>query len=173
MYGYIRTSRDQESNRPGMNLETQRRDLLAAGVPERNVHADIDVSGVVGVATRNAWRTVDARLEHGDVLVVAALDRIGRRSRDVMGKIYNLVNRGVRLRSLADDGAWSKGLDPGPESPAHPYPLPLQPGLHPPGPVEGRLQVLPVDLSYQGQVLCRGSPGTVVEAGTAHPQQRV
>ena len=54
MYGYIRTSRDQEADRPGMNPETQRRDLLAAGVPERNIHADIDVSGVAGVATRNA-----------------------------------------------------------------------------------------------------------------------
>ena len=43
---------------------------------------------------------MDAKLEHGDVLVVAVLDRIGRRSLDVMGKIYDLVNRGVQLRSL-------------------------------------------------------------------------
>ena len=115
-YGYIRTSRDQEPDRPGMNPETQRRDLLGAGVPERNIHADIDVSGVAGVATRNGWRAVDSRLNHGDILVVAALDRIGRRSLDVMGKIYDLVNRGVRLRSLADNEAWAKGLDADPES---------------------------------------------------------
>ena len=50
------------------------------------------------------------RLNHGDILVVAALDRIGRRSLDVMGKIYDLVNRGVRLRSLADNEAWAKGI---------------------------------------------------------------
>ena len=80
---------------------------------------------------------MDARLEHGDVLGVVALGRIGRRSRDVMGKIYDRVNRGVRLRSLADNEAFAKGLDPDPESLAHPYPLPLRPGLHPPGPVEG------------------------------------
>ena len=115
-YGYIRTSRDQEPDRPGMNPETQRRDLIEAGVPERNIHADIDVSGVAGVATRNGWRTVDGRLKHGDTLVVAALDRIGRRSLDVMGKIYDLVNRGVRLRSLAGNEAWAKGLDADPES---------------------------------------------------------
>ena len=54
MYGYIRTRRDQEPDRPGMNPETQRRDLLGAGVLERNIHADIDVSGVAGVATRDA-----------------------------------------------------------------------------------------------------------------------
>ena len=56
--------------------------------------------------------------------------------------------------------------------PAHPYPTPIQPGLHPSRPVEGRLQVLPVNLTHQEQVLCRGSPGPVVEAGTADPQQR-
>ncbi len=115
-YGYIRTSRDQEPDRLGMNPETQRRDLIEAGVPECNIHADIDVSGVAGVATRNGWRSVDGRLNHGDILVVAALDRIGRRSLDVMGKIYDLVNRGVRLRSLAGIEAWAKGLDANPES---------------------------------------------------------
>ena len=98
-----------------MNPDTQRRDLLEVGVPERNIHADIYVSGVVGVATRNAWRAVDAKLENGDVLMVA-LGRIGRRSLDVMGRIYDLVNRGVPLRSLADNEAWAKGLDADPES---------------------------------------------------------
>ena len=48
--------------------------------------------------------------------MVAALDRIGRRSLDVVGKIYDLVNRGVRLRSLADNEARAKGLDADPES---------------------------------------------------------
>ena len=48
---------------------------------------------------------MDARLEHGDVLVVVALDCIERRSLDVMGKIHDLMNRGVRLRSLAVYGA--------------------------------------------------------------------
>ena len=116
MYGYILTSRDQEADRPGMNPDNQRRDLQEAGVPEHNIHAEIDVSGVAGVATRNAWRSVDARLEHGDVLVVAALDRVGCRSLDVMGKIYGLVNPGVRLRNLADNEASAKGLDACPES---------------------------------------------------------
>ena len=44
------------------------------------------------------------------------MDRIGRRSMDVTGKIYDLVNRGVRLRSLADNEVWAKGLDADPES---------------------------------------------------------
>ena len=99
-----------------MNPETQRRGLIAADVPARNIHADIDVSGTVGVATRNGWRALDAKLERGDVLVVAALDRVGRRALDVMGTIYDLVNRGIRLRSLADTEDWAKGLDADPES---------------------------------------------------------
>ena len=57
---------------------------------------------------------MDAKLEHGDLLVMA-LDRIGRRSLDVIGKIYDLV-RGIRLRSLADNEPWVRGLDADPES---------------------------------------------------------
>ena len=76
----------------------------------------IDAWGVACVAPSHVWRLVDARLQHGDVLMVVALDSIGRRSQDVMGKIYGLVNRGVRLPSLADNEAWAQGLDADPES---------------------------------------------------------
>ena len=47
-YGYIRTSKGHDPDRPGMNPETQRRDLVNAGVPECNIHSDIDVSGYAG-----------------------------------------------------------------------------------------------------------------------------
>ena len=47
----------------------------------------------------------------------------------------------------------------------------LLPSLHPAGPEERGLQVLPVDLAHQGQVLFRGRLGTIVNAGTGHPQQ--
>lgn len=115
-YGYVRTSKEQEADRRGMDPETQRRAIIAAGVPERQVYSDIDVSGFAGVATRNGWRALDARLQRGDTLVIAALDRVGRRSIDVMGAIYSLVNRGVRLRSLADTETWAEGLDADPDS---------------------------------------------------------
>ena len=65
-----------------MNPVARRRDLVEAGVPERNIHADIDVCWNVGVSTCNAWMSVDAMLEHDDVLMVAALEGIGRRSLD-------------------------------------------------------------------------------------------
>lgn len=65
-----------------MDPETQRRALIAAGVPERHVYDDIDVSGIdvsgiAGVASRNGWWALDAKLQRGDTLVVAALDRVG------------------------------------------------------------------------------------------------
>ena len=60
-------------DRPGTNPETQRRDLIEAGVPERNIHSEIDVSGAGGVASRNGWRLVDAKLNHGDTLVVSQI----------------------------------------------------------------------------------------------------
>ena len=65
-YDYIRTGKAHDVERPGMNPETQRRDLIANGVPERNIHADIDVSGAAGFATRNGWKVLDGRLERGD-----------------------------------------------------------------------------------------------------------
>ena len=111
-YGYIRTSKAHDVERPGMNPETQRRGLIAHSVPGRNVHADIDVSGAEGVATRNGWRALDARLQRGDTLVVAALDRVGRRALDVMGTIYDLVNRGIRLRSRAGNEEWPRAWTP-------------------------------------------------------------
>ena len=115
-YGYIRTSKGHDPDRPGMNPDTQRRDLVNAGVSECNIHSDIDVSGYAGVAARNAWRSLDSKLQRGDTLVLSALDRLGRRSIDVMWSIYDLVNRGVRLRSLAANEPWAKGLDADPES---------------------------------------------------------
>ena len=55
--------------------------------------------------------------------------------------------------------------------PAHHHSLSLQPDPHAPRPEERGLQVLPVHGLHQGQVLFRGSPGPVVQAGPAHSQQ--
>lgn len=111
LYGYIRTSKDD------LNPENQRRGLWAAGVQDENIYSDAGVSGASGVASRNGWRYLDQRLTRGDTLVVAALDRVGRRAVDIMGAVYALHGRGVRIRSLADsDGGWVAGLDADPDS---------------------------------------------------------
>ena len=57
-YGYIRTSRDQEPERPGMNPETQRRDLIEVGVPERNIHDTNALMPFHRIRRRERGRTV-------------------------------------------------------------------------------------------------------------------
>ena len=114
-YGSIRTSKDGEQ---GSDPETQRQQLLGAGVAPKNIFADVGVSGTVGVASRNGWRTMDTKVGAGDTLIVAALDRVGRGSLDIQGAILDLNRRGVRTRTLAaDQQVLSRYLDADPDTP--------------------------------------------------------
>ena len=117
-YGYIRTSRDQDPGHPGSAPEVQRRQLADAGVEPGRIYADVAVSGATPGSSRNQWHLLDQQLAQGDVLVVAAVDRLGRRYLETMWAIYDLQRRGVRLRSLAgNEGEWTKFLDADPDSP--------------------------------------------------------
>ena len=102
-YGYIRTSRDQEPGHPGSDPHVQRRQLVEAGVEHARVYADVAASGAKDYNSRDQWHVLDQQLSHGDVLVVAAIDRLGRRYLETMWAIYDLQRRGIRLRSLAAD----------------------------------------------------------------------
>lgn len=113
-YGYIRTSRTQELGHAGSDPEAQRQQLLKAGVNSRDIYADV---GTIGVGSRNQWHALDQKLDYGDVLVVAAIDRISRRYLDTMWVVYDLQRRGVRIRSLAEnEGQWTIYLDADPDS---------------------------------------------------------
>ena len=118
-YGYIRTcSRGQEPGHPGSAPEVQRRQLTDAGVEPGRIYADVAVSGATSGSSRGQWHFLDKCLTQGDVLVVAAVDRLGRRYLETMWAIYDLQRRGVRLRSLANnEGEWTKFLDADPDSP--------------------------------------------------------
>ena len=83
-YGYIRTSRTQEPGHAGSDPEAQRKQLTHAGVNPKHIYADIGTSGSTGVNSRNQWHALDQKLTKGDVLVVAAIDRISRRYLDTM-----------------------------------------------------------------------------------------
>ena len=117
-YGYIRTSRDQEPGHPGSDPHVQRRQLVEAGVDHARVYADVAASGAKDYNSRDQWHVLDQQLAQGDVLVVAAIDRLGRRYLETMWAIYDLQRRGIRLRSLADNEVqWTKYLDADPDSP--------------------------------------------------------
>ena len=94
-YGYIRTSRDLEPGHPGSDPEVQRRQLADAGVEPGRIYADVAVSGATPGSSRGQWHLLDHLLAQGDVLVVAAVDRLGRRYIETMWAIYDLQRRGA------------------------------------------------------------------------------
>ena len=68
----------------------QRRQLADAGVEPGRVYADVVVSGTTPGSSRAQWQLLDRQLAQGDVLVVAAVDRLGRRYLETMWAIYDL-----------------------------------------------------------------------------------
>ena len=102
----------------GQRPETQRQQLLAAGVALSHIYQDVGISGTSGTNSRRGWHSLDSRLAQGDTLVVVSIDRIGRRWLDTMGNIHDLQRRGVRIRSLAgNEQSWAQYLDADPDSP--------------------------------------------------------
>ena len=68
LYGYIRTSRRLIAGEPGKDPDTQRLQLLGAGIPTANLFQDLGVSGSTGTTTRQGWRSLNSHLHPGDVL---------------------------------------------------------------------------------------------------------
>ncbi len=99
-YGYTRTSTKDKQD-----ASLQRDALIDAGVSAANIHAD-QISGSKAARTRPGWSDLDGRLKNGDELVVWRIDRIGRSMIDVITTVKDLVDRGVKVRSLTD------GIDP-------------------------------------------------------------
>ena len=68
-YGYVRTSRPRVSELANSDPETQRGQLLAAGVALSHIYQDVGVSGTSGANSRRGWHSLDPRLAQGDTLV--------------------------------------------------------------------------------------------------------
>ena len=117
-YSAKRTSRPRVSELSGRDPETQRQQLLSAGVVVSHIYQNVGVSGISGTNSRRGWHSLESRLAQGDTLVVVSIDRIGRRWLDTMGNIHDLQRRGMRIRSLADnEQSWAQYLDADPDSP--------------------------------------------------------
>ena len=104
-YGYIRTSRQRIQGTAGSDPEAQAHQLRQEGVPEANISRDVGVSGGTGTNSRAGWRALNAQLVSGDILVVVAIDRIGRRWMDTVNAVRDPRTREVRIRSLAESEA--------------------------------------------------------------------
>jgi hypothetical protein len=66
-YGYVRP---RVSELSGSDPETQRQQLLAAGVALSHIYQDVGVSGTSGTNSRRGWHSLDTRLAQGDTLVI-------------------------------------------------------------------------------------------------------
>ncbi len=90
--GYVRVSRASQS------LDQQQDALVAAGASV--IYGDHGVSG--SVRDRDGLDGALADLQHSDVLVVVALDRLGRDLGDLVRIVETLKERGVQLVSLRE-----------------------------------------------------------------------
>jgi DNA invertase Pin-like site-specific DNA recombinase len=94
IYGYARVSTD------GQTLASQDAQLHAAGCAK--VYSE-KASGAR--SDRPELAKILRRLEPGDVLMVARLDRLARSTRDLLNILHMLGERGIGFRSLADSWA--------------------------------------------------------------------
>lgn len=99
VFAYCRVSTGDQSS------ENQMHEMASAGfavAPARIVHETI--SGSVAAMERPQFARLVDRLEHGDVLLVTKLDRLGRSAMDVRGTVGRLAASGVRVHCLALGG---------------------------------------------------------------------
>jgi DNA invertase Pin-like site-specific DNA recombinase len=89
--GYARVSTD------GQSLDSQQASLKAAGAEK--VYAE-KISGAI--TDRRQLQRAIAALNHGDVLLVARLDRLARSTRDLLNTLAAVADKGAGFRSLAD-----------------------------------------------------------------------
>lgn len=94
-FGYARISTS------GQNNDRQIDSLLAAGVPQENIHVET-CSGAVRSDLRAELPVLLRRLRAGDTLWLDELSRLGRDMVDIIVLVHKLTaERGVRVRCIA------------------------------------------------------------------------
>jgi DNA invertase Pin-like site-specific DNA recombinase len=92
---YTRVSTDDQT------CENQRR-TIAARYAVSKWFTDDGVSGVVAAAQRAGLGALLAFVREGDVVVVAAIDRLGRNTIDVLNTVEALKTKGVSVVSMRE-----------------------------------------------------------------------
>lgn len=100
LLGYVRTSTAAQ------NDALQRDALVAAGVDESHIYADVISGSTRAAVDRPRFAALSAYAREGDTLVVWRIDRLGRSLIDVLATVEDLQARGIRVRSIQD------GIDP-------------------------------------------------------------
>jgi putative DNA-invertase from lambdoid prophage Rac len=103
VYGYCRVSTLRQANE-GESLDVQRRQIegysLMHGLTLDGVLVEEGVSGSVPVEERPVGGQLFAKLERGDIIIAAKLDRLFRSALDALKVVESLKGRGVKLHLL-------------------------------------------------------------------------
>ena len=103
IYGYCRVSTLKQANE-GESLDVQRRQIEGYahmhGLTIAEVLIEEGVSGSVPVEERPVGGSLFAKLERGDIVIAAKLDRLFRSALDALKVVESLKTRGVKLHLL-------------------------------------------------------------------------
>jgi putative DNA-invertase from lambdoid prophage Rac len=103
IYGYCRVSTVRQATE-GESLEVQQRQIQGYahmhGLTLAGVLVEEGVSGSVPVEERPIGGPLFAKLERGDIVIAAKLDRLFRSALDALKVVENLKGRGVKLHLL-------------------------------------------------------------------------
>src|SRR4051794_8890846 len=103
IYGYCRVSTTRQANE-GESLDVQRRQIeghaMVQGLAVEEIVIEEGVSGSVPVQDRPAGGKLFAKLQPGDVVIAAKLDRLFRSALDALQVVESLKARGVRLHLI-------------------------------------------------------------------------
>ena len=103
IYGYCRVSTLRQANE-GESLDVQRRQIEGYaqmhGFTLAGVLVEEGVSGSVPVEDRPVGGPLFAKLERGDIVIAAKLDRLFRSALDALKVVESLKQRGVKLHLL-------------------------------------------------------------------------
>ena len=103
IYGYCRVSTLKQANE-GESLDVQRRQIEGYahmhGLTLADVLIEEGVSGSVPVEERPVGGALFAKLQRGDIVIAAKLDRLFRSALDALKVVESLKGRGVKLHLL-------------------------------------------------------------------------
>jgi putative DNA-invertase from lambdoid prophage Rac len=103
VYGYCRVSTTRQVDE-GESLDVQQRQLEGYahmhGLKITKIEVEKSVSGSVPVDQRPVGGALLARLEKGDIVIAAKLDRLFRSALDALNVVASLKERGVNLHLL-------------------------------------------------------------------------
>jgi putative DNA-invertase from lambdoid prophage Rac len=103
VYGYCRVSTLKQASE-GESLDVQRRQIegycIMHSLPLANVLIEEGVSGSIPVEERPVGSALFAKLERGDIVIAAKLDRLFRSALDALKVVESLKGRGVKLHLL-------------------------------------------------------------------------